>query len=363
MGDPREGLIDRIYEAAALPERWQSVLVEVVRYAGADEGVLFASNLDDARYVTTPGFADIFTRYIEEKWFDRTDRTRRLLARQHAGFLTDFDVFTQDEFERDPIFKDFLWPQGLYSGAASVVSTPTGERLILDVEHAIGKGPVGPEAIARLDDLRPHLNRALFLSARLQFETVQATVQAFDAINLPALAIGRSGQIIAMSQACTPLLETLIRDGRRVGLTGVGEDTLLAEAITRIAQDESPSVRSIPIAARGGQPPMILHLVPIRRAANDVFIGAKAIALFAPLGRSVAPEASLLSQLFDLTAAEARVAKRVAEGETVMEIAARIGITVGTVRSQLKAVMAKTGVMRQADLVGLLSSQPVQPRS
>ncbi|MGX9981699.1 helix-turn-helix transcriptional regulator [Methylobacterium fujisawaense] len=67
------------------------------------------------------------------------------------------------------------------------------------------------------------------------------------------------------------------------------------------------------------------------------------------LGRSV------LKGLFDLTPAEARVALSVAGCRMVEQIATEIGISPSTVRAQLKAVMAKTGVKRQAELLRLVS--------
>ena len=55
-----------------------------------------------------------------------------------------------------------------------------------------------------------------------------------------------------------------------------------------------------------------------------------------------------------LTRAEARLAATLAKGISLEEAAAALSISVHTVRSQLKAVFAKTGVTRQAELVALL---------
>ena len=67
------------------------------------------------------------------------------------------------------------------------------------------------------------------------------------------------------------------------------------------------------------------------------------------------PDAELIAGLFDLTPAEARVARGVAEGLTLDAIGNKASISRETVRSQLKAVLAKTGVNRQADLAALLA--------
>jgi DNA-binding CsgD family transcriptional regulator len=47
-----------------------------------------------------------------------------------------------------------------------------------------------------------------------------------------------------------------------------------------------------------------------------------------------------------------------AQGESPREIADRLGVSVGTLRIQLKAIFSKTGVRRQAELVRLLLLSP-----
>lgn len=73
------------------------------------------------------------------------------------------------------------------------------------------------------------------------------------------------------------------------------------------------------------------------------------------------PELSQLRELFGLTAAEARLAHAIAAGFTLGVIAARHGLQESTVRSQLRAVLRKTGCCRQPALVHLLAGIPVVP--
>jgi DNA-binding CsgD family transcriptional regulator len=65
--------------------------------------------------------------------------------------------------------------------------------------------------------------------------------------------------------------------------------------------------------------------------------------------------AEVIQGLFDLTPAEARVAHGIAAGRTAEELARALGISVETVRKHIAAVLAKTGLPRQAALVGLLA--------
>jgi DNA-binding CsgD family transcriptional regulator len=66
-----------------------------------------------------------------------------------------------------------------------------------------------------------------------------------------------------------------------------------------------------------------------------------------------------LQGLFDLTPAEARVARGVGLAQPLDALASAQGVTYETVRSHLKQVLAKPGLSRQAELVSLLAGLPV----
>jgi DNA-binding CsgD family transcriptional regulator len=75
------------------------------------------------------------------------------------------------------------------------------------------------------------------------------------------------------------------------------------------------------------------------------------------------PAAETLSRLFGLTPAVARLAAALAAGRTLAEHAEEAGITQGTSRWHLKALFARTGTSRQAELVRLLLGGIAQLRS
>jgi DNA-binding CsgD family transcriptional regulator len=70
------------------------------------------------------------------------------------------------------------------------------------------------------------------------------------------------------------------------------------------------------------------------------------------------PAAEVVQGLFDLTPAEARVARQIGRGRTVDEVATASGLSPGTVRGQVKSILGKTGLHRQAELIGLLRGIP-----
>jgi DNA-binding CsgD family transcriptional regulator len=61
-----------------------------------------------------------------------------------------------------------------------------------------------------------------------------------------------------------------------------------------------------------------------------------------------------LQQAFCLTPAEARTAALVGSGLAPQDVADQIGITVGTIRCELKSVFEKLAISRQSELVALV---------
>ncbi|MGH6868554.1 MAG: helix-turn-helix transcriptional regulator, partial [Methylocella sp.] len=69
-----------------------------------------------------------------------------------------------------------------------------------------------------------------------------------------------------------------------------------------------------------------------------------------------APPVELVQSLFDLTPAEARVARGLASGKTVEAIATDGGTSANTIRTHVRGVLEKTGCNRQVDIVALLTA-------
>jgi len=78
--------------------------------------------------------------------------------------------------------------------------------------------------------------------------------------------------------------------------------------------------------------------------------------MLTPVTRPEAPSIDLIRSLFDLTPAEARVARGLAAGQTVKDIAAESGTTTNTVRTHVKSVLRKLGVSSRREAVEKLAA-------
>ena len=241
--------------------------------------------------------------------------------------------------------------------AGTMIPVPSGETLVFSFERAFRKGPFEDHEVMALDALRPHLARAALLSSRLEFERAQAMTAVLVAVGLPAAVLRWKGKLYAANPQFEELIPDLVGDGRnRVFLTEPSADALLTDALERLtSKNVAGQSRSIPIPARDNHSTMIFHVLPLRRQAYDIFSQGLALLIVTPVDRKAVPTAEVLQGLFDLTPAEARVARGIAEAQSIDAIALANGVSRETIRTQLAAVLGKTGLNRQAQLVALLS--------
>jgi DNA-binding CsgD family transcriptional regulator len=350
-----QDLVDRIYECSFVPELWPDVLHEVGRIAKAGAS-LFITKDDVISWTASKRELEATAIFVKEGWFWRGQIVARLFAARHAGFLTDLDLLTRDELDQEPIYRDMWSHYGVGWSVGTAIPIPTGEDLSIVLTRRTERGPVERAVVQKLDELRPHLARSALMAARLQLERARIASETLAALGLPALVLNDQGKVLAANhliEALTGYVQWRVQD--RVSLKDRIADQLLRDAIAAI-DVAAAAVRSFPVRDRGAEAMMVAHVVPIRLSARDIFVRCAAALVLTPVTLPQAPPVELVQSLFDLTPAEARVARSLAAGETVDAIASARGVSQNTVRDQVRGVLEKTGCHRQTDVVALLTA-------
>ena len=352
----RLGLIDDIYASSFAPELWPRVMDELSRMTHARGGVLFAASAKGLNWTSSERVRDDMAAYATQGWLTRaSDRRARLLALRHSGFLVEGDIYTREELERDPTFSEFLRPRGLGWTVSTCLTLPTGDELFICLNRDYARGPVEKTYVDRLDELRPHLARGALMAARLHLTRARIASETLALIGLPALVLDQKGKIIAANH----LIEDMSAHIRwrafdSLTLADPIADRMLRDAIAAINMDRHTAPRSFPVRGERSEARLVAHLIPIRGVARDILTRCAATLILTPLGAPMAPDEALVQSLFDLTPAEARVARGLSVGRSVEEIAARSATSRNTVRAQVRGVLEKTGCSRQAEAVALL---------
>jgi DNA-binding CsgD family transcriptional regulator len=354
-------LIDSIYEASAVPELWLKVLGTLSGRIDAALSSVFVERTDGTiRWVGTEGATRLFQEFLSHQPPLEPIRLQRAAELDHDGFYTDLD-FDDPEIFRHPVYTDFLYPRNFGWHAAARFSLPTGETASIGFERYRDRGPFEQSCINELNALRPHLGRAVVMAAQLGLERAKGMTAALSVVGIPAAVLKPNATIFIANDLFQKLVPAVVLDrSHRVCIADPRADALLADTIARLGtRNATGQSRSIPVAAREGRPPMIFHVMPVRGAAQDIFAQGLALLMVTPVDRSAVPAADVLRVLFDLTPAEARVARGIAQAKTVETVAFESGVSRETVRTQLASVLAKTGMTRQAELVALLGGKAV----
>lgn len=317
-------------------------------------GNLIRSTANDLKLQSSPDIAEITTDFDRAGWNQRNTRVSRLLGRAgYAGFLTDSDLHSEEELANLPMYAEFLNPRGCAAGAATLIQGGRDDAMVVAIE-GFRSHKHSRESTRFLNRLRPHLCRAAVLSSEVEIARQNTLLDAFNAVGSAIGVLDRKGRLLAASEEFQLFLGGMIHDSPgRLRLHDAVADARFANAIEHI--DDWTSGTSIALRDEHMIGRAILNLVPAARDALQLF---NKVAMFAVISRArndLLPDADIISALFDLTAAEARIARAIAEGLTPSEIALRYNVSRETVRSQLKRVLFKTSTKRQAELSTLIS--------
>ena len=350
-------LVDRIYESAFVPELWPGVLSDLTEIAGGRTGFLYVSRDEIHAWTCSNTLGLNASAAIASGAVAHSERFRRIVNYRHAGFVVEDDIYTREELAGDPFYRDMLYPRGLGWAAATTVHLPTGDNFVIGLERELARGPVEANRVERLDLVRPHLGRAALMSSRMRLEQAKTISATLSALGLAAAVLDSDGKALATNaliDATSDVVQT--RAFGRLGLADKAADRLLSDALTPAEASADGAVRSFPVRDADGEPALIAHIIPVRLSARDIFSRSAAVLVLTPISLPAAAPVELVQSLFDLTPAEARVARGLAAGMTADDIALDRDVTINTVRAQVRGVLEKTGCGRQTDVVALLTA-------
>ena len=304
---------------------------------------------------------DALREYVDTGQWRHCERPMKMLEMNYSGFLRDEDFLTPEQIERDPARKARIAVR-LGAQAGTLVAMPSGEIVGFTFERWIDAGCHRQEELDLLDGLRPHLARAGLLAARLGLERAHTAVKTLEAIGLPAAVLTSGGQVLAANGLLEKASEFFLSAAQdRLVVADTAAERLFREHFT-INRHSHGEIQSIPIAAIDDRPAAILHLLPLRGDAHDLFSGAAFIVVLTSIGiTAMTPDTPLLRALFDLSPAEAKLAVALSSGHTLKQAAADANVRFSTARSYLESIFRKTGTHQQSQLVALLkSAQPLR---
>jgi DNA-binding CsgD family transcriptional regulator len=274
---------------------------------------------------------------------------------------------------RTEFYNDFLRPAGDIAAGGGVLFGRDGNRLsvlggnvrLRDEERLLPRWM----EIVRL--IAPHLEAGFAIRRRIEGTTLSALASTGLGPKGPValLALDRKRRCLFANRSARRMMER----GEPLGIDpsgrvrGATPDTNIAlmQSCARLAAEAGRMAERVALEDRGGRrthAAEVMHFDPRHFRENPFgsFFGfdRPCQVLVLPEAEETGPTArERFAARHGLTVREAEIAEGVADGLTPAELALRDGVSPHTVRNQVKSVLSKSGLRRQAELAALFERE------
>jgi DNA-binding CsgD family transcriptional regulator/PAS domain-containing protein len=372
MGAPDiQKLVREIYEAVLDPGRWKHILASATLLLGGESGSM---GVTDARGETA-ALAIVHEIDLERllSWqaeFDSLDPWAEG-ARRLAGtgtVITGHELRPPEELRRMELYGAFFEPEGI-DDCVSICMARDGDDLsALNVYRSREQGLFGRRELARAQALAPHLVLALQLHRRIAGLTAQRRLDelALDRVPYGVIGLDGAGCVLQSNRSAERIFEAAdglaVREGRlRAPRAAEALEKAIREAASTASGETACGGAAFRIPRAPLRQPLHVLVCPVP-AADAPLVDAwpqrrPAVLVLVTDPETVRePPIETVRRLFGLTPALARLAVALAMGRTLNDYAEEAGLSIETVRWELKQLLARTDTARQSDLVRLILS-------
>lgn len=370
-------LVGRIYDAASDPTRWSEFLSAFARAMNGQGTLIFAHNVETmaASTATDPGmpsgvvnFDPEFVRSLAEHYNFVNVWAQNEEALKPGRVVTGSMLYPVRDLPQTEFYNDWLRPQDLFHAIGGLVVQDGPWATKFSCLRSRGADDYDSEELRLYEELLPHLARATHIQSRFAFlqSLSSSSLSVLDAVPAGVLLLDASGRVLHINAAAESEVRradplTLVSGELRTRGSTRAQSAL--RTITAGAIDPVRARREIATVAklvrRNGEV-LYVRALPLPQGKGaaggtriNLRLAACALVVQGTASSSASAGPQIIRHLYGLTPAEYRVAALIAQGKSVPQAAAELGVSRNTLKTQLKSIFTKTGTHRQGELVRL----------
>lgn len=354
-GGGLSGMIQAIYSSVLKDDPWNEVAKALSLYANCSCAVIVVRppTSEDLGYLTCyPADPSIVRLYQENLW--RQDPFLNLPIGE-AVTIAEFvgtSNWLDSGFYQAILGADATCCYGL---GVNLVST-NGTVCRIRLYRMVDEDDFTSQDKSRLTLLQPHFQQALTLANRLEVQMTQSELyeSALNRLHIGTLVLDENQQMLRCNHVAQGILDE--NDGLR--WSGKGLDTHYRnerQIFRELIESGSPQPQIMSVTRPSGKRKLglVVRSIPLRGESEGKGRPAWICFLCDPDVQTKAPR-EVMRQVFEFTPSEANLAMEIANGLSIDEAAEVLNIRRNTARTHLRAIFAKAGVTRQAELVRLV---------
>lgn len=355
--------IDHIYAAASGDAPWDVALNALSDTCAMANTALVRVNpmLGEAGVITPRADPEVAAEYARYWWAH--DPTVEPAAAVGVGEVFTLGTRDHERFLRSHFHRAYWTRSGLGARRLASNLSRAGGGFAAIVTHArAANDEISAQELGMFRAHLVHLVRAVNISTTLQNARLAqeaALARAHHSATF-GVFVDAGGKVVAWQHA----QDETMRRGNVMGLHHrrvVLRDGAANRRLSAMLHDCTSRL----LAPRGGVVALRnadgtvcgrLHVIPRARGQGDAIAGVEPVALLLITDFALQEEERLvrLEASYGLTPAEARCAVALVAGGSRAELAQRLGISTGTVRTHLSRIFHKTNTTRQSELVALV---------
>jgi DNA-binding CsgD family transcriptional regulator len=368
-------LIELAYRCAAEPRLWPDFIEQLVAGSNSRSGRMLVLNHRADEVIDSVKFNidDSFHRQYVDYYVNLCPWRPELKAKAPGRFYSTYHDFSclQRDFYHTEFFNDWAKPQDVHHGMLGTIARTEGETVQLLLQRTRGQGAYSPEETEQFNTLVPHLRRILQLGREFTRQRLldSAALEAAGISASPFLLLDARGRVAYLSDeaermvGASPAVRIVDGELETAGSPGQELQRLISSCLDAPAGHWSSAGGTVRITEGKGAN-LIVTVMPIHPDHPLLALeraGFVALFLHSPGNR---PRLCwrTLRDVYGFTPAESSLANHLVEGESLQQVAESSGVSLNTVRSQLKSIFRKCGVNRQPELIVMLVSGPAMRR-
>jgi DNA-binding CsgD family transcriptional regulator/PAS domain-containing protein len=362
-------LVNDIYSAASDSDHWPRVWANLCTLMGSNS----AGILSTAAPVTSPAlFAGITApeaSALYNAYYGRLDpwlaASKRLDLSHGPQAVVGDRLVSRALLSRTEFYADFGRRFDVVQPIAVVHKRSPADVFALTIVRS-ERAPAWEAADAAVVAvLGPHLERAIDIHGRLSTIDGRARLleDGLDSLAVGVVCVDAAGDAVFVNRQARRIANARDGfgfDGRRP-TTASTEGRAALQSRLAAALTGDPGLRRVPpgpllVPRPSGRAAYRVDVAPAGRSSDRGhrrLLNGAILFIDDPADQPAARVPRLMA-LFGLTASEAAVASAVGAGQSLEDIAAARGVSVQTVRTQLKQIFSKTGTNRQSALAALI---------
>jgi len=354
-------IVDSIYDAALDERTWPDILSSV---ASATNGFCASLVTIDVKRKNIPtsidfGWPEGFFADYALNHAHHDPRMKAFLAKPEIEIYTDALLVPKEIRLKDPVYELGRRVSGQHFSYGARLFSASDFESTLIMGRSKSQGETPTRDVESLRGFLPHLRRSVAL-ARKVGQHVSAS--ALDALSMGILILDQYSHVTFCNRAMLKLAAA--KDGLAVTRTGLhcsdpDDDAAFQRSLGFIHRQkflEASNERTVLSARRpSGRRPYGIIISPFRR--SDVLsLHARSSIMVCVSDPNTTAHLSedILSALYGLSSAEARLVTALIELGSLSAAAADCNLTEGSARQYLKRIFSKTGTRGQVDLVALI---------